>query len=78
MSLFVANQDESPDRHRNCRRVFTDRCLKRSFRGGAAKSPPGSGAEVAKLLGETDTVAEIHGTLRAGVAVRLEAWGPHR
>jgi organic hydroperoxide reductase OsmC/OhrA len=38
----------------------------------------GSGAEVAKLLRETDAIAEIHDTLRASVAVRLEALGPHR
>jgi len=33
-----------------------------------------SDAEVARLLRETDAVAEIHNTLRAGVAVRLEPW----
>lgn len=36
----------------------------------------GSDAEVARLLRETDAVAEIHNTLRAGVAIRLEAWEP--
>ena len=36
----------------------------------------GSDAEVARLLRETDAEAEIHNTLRAGAAVRLEAWGP--
>lgn len=34
-----------------------------------------SDAEVARLLRETDAVAEVHNTLRAGVPVRLEAWG---
>jgi organic hydroperoxide reductase OsmC/OhrA len=34
-----------------------------------------SDAEIARLLRETDAVAEIHNTVRAGVAVRLEAWG---
>jgi organic hydroperoxide reductase OsmC/OhrA len=34
-----------------------------------------SDAELARLLRETDAVAEIHNTLRAGVPVRLEAWG---
>ncbi len=34
-----------------------------------------SDAELARLLRETDAVAEIHNTLRAGVAVGLEAWG---
>ena len=33
-----------------------------------------SDAEVARLLRETDAVAEIHNTVRAGVAVRLEPW----
>ncbi len=31
--------------------------------------------DVTRLLRETDAVAEIHNTLRAGVAVKLEAWG---
>jgi organic hydroperoxide reductase OsmC/OhrA len=34
-----------------------------------------SDADVAKLLRETDAVAEIHNTVRAGVAVTLEPWG---
>lgn len=34
-----------------------------------------SDAEVARLLRETDAVAEIHNTLRAGAAVVLEPWG---
>jgi organic hydroperoxide reductase OsmC/OhrA len=31
---------------------------------------------IARLLRETDAVAEIHNTVRAGVPVRLEALGP--
>jgi organic hydroperoxide reductase OsmC/OhrA len=34
-----------------------------------------SDTEVERLLRETDAVAEIHNTVRTGVAVRLEAWG---
>lgn len=34
-----------------------------------------SDAEVTQLLGETDAVAEVHNTLRAGAVVRLEPWG---
>jgi organic hydroperoxide reductase OsmC/OhrA len=34
-----------------------------------------SDAEVARLLRETDAVAEIHNTVRAGLAVVLEPWG---
>jgi hypothetical protein len=33
-----------------------------------------SEADVARLLRETDAVAEIHNTLRAGVPVKLEPW----
>jgi organic hydroperoxide reductase OsmC/OhrA len=33
-----------------------------------------SDAEVARLLRDTDAVAEIHNTLRSGAAVRFEAW----
>jgi organic hydroperoxide reductase OsmC/OhrA len=33
-----------------------------------------SDADIARLLRETDAVAEIHNTLRAGVTVRFEAW----
>jgi organic hydroperoxide reductase OsmC/OhrA len=35
-----------------------------------------SEADVARLLRETDAVAEIHNTVRSGVAVTLELWGP--
>ena len=34
-----------------------------------------SDADVARLLRETDAVAEIHNTVRAGVRVTLEPWG---
>jgi organic hydroperoxide reductase OsmC/OhrA len=34
-----------------------------------------SAADVARLLRETDAVAEVHNTLRAGAVVRLEPWG---
>ncbi len=34
-----------------------------------------SDADVTRLLLETDAVAEVHNTLRAGVVVRLEPWG---
>lgn len=34
-----------------------------------------SDADVAGLLRETDAVAEVHNTLRAGAVVRLEPWG---
>lgn len=33
-----------------------------------------SDADVARLLRETDAVAEIHNTVRAGAAVTLEPW----
>jgi organic hydroperoxide reductase OsmC/OhrA len=46
----------------------------RNIRYRARVVSTGSDAEVARLLRETDAVAEIHNTLRAGVAVRLEAW----
>ena len=34
-----------------------------------------SDADVGRLLRETDAVAEVHNTLRAGAVVRLEPWG---
>jgi organic hydroperoxide reductase OsmC/OhrA len=34
----------------------------------------GSDTDIARLLRETDTVAEIHNTLRSGVPVKLEPW----
>jgi hypothetical protein len=34
-----------------------------------------SDADVARLLRETDAVAEIHNTVRAGARVTLEPWG---
>jgi organic hydroperoxide reductase OsmC/OhrA len=34
-----------------------------------------SDADVRRLIHETDAVAEIHNTLRAGAAVALEPWG---
>jgi uncharacterized OsmC-like protein len=34
----------------------------------------GSDTEIARLLRETDVVAEIHNTLRSGVSVKLEPW----
>jgi organic hydroperoxide reductase OsmC/OhrA len=34
-----------------------------------------SGADIARLIRETDAVAEIHDTIRAGVPVTLESWG---
>jgi organic hydroperoxide reductase OsmC/OhrA len=34
-----------------------------------------SGADVTRLLRETDAVAEIHNTLRSGVPVKLQPWG---
>lgn len=34
-----------------------------------------SDEEVARLLRETDAVAEVHNTLRAGAMVQLEPWG---
>lgn len=34
---------------------------------------PASGAEIARLLAETDAVAEVHNTLRQGCAVVLQA-----
>jgi organic hydroperoxide reductase OsmC/OhrA len=34
-----------------------------------------SEADIARLLRETDAVAEIHNTVRAGVRVTLEPWG---
>ncbi len=43
------------------------------YRARVVSSAPD--ADVVRLLQETDAVAEIHNTLRAGVAVRLEAWG---
>lgn len=36
---------------------------------------PASPEEIQTLLLETDAVAEIHNTVRAGVAVVLEGWG---
>jgi organic hydroperoxide reductase OsmC/OhrA len=33
-----------------------------------------SDTDIARLLRETDTVAEIHNTVRAGVPVKLEPW----
>jgi len=35
---------------------------------------PASAAEIEALLRETDQVAEVHNTLRAGVPVRREPW----
>jgi organic hydroperoxide reductase OsmC/OhrA len=34
-----------------------------------------SDTDIARLIRETDAVAEIHNTLRAGVPVALEPWG---
>ncbi len=36
---------------------------------------PAPAEQIAQLLRETDAVAEVHNTLRAGVEVKLEAWG---
>lgn len=46
----------------------------RNVRYRARVSSSASDAEVARLLRETDAVAEIHNTLRAGAVVRLEPW----
>lgn len=40
----------------------------------ARVSSPADDAQVARLLRETDAVAEIHNTLRAGVPVQFEPW----
>jgi uncharacterized OsmC-like protein len=37
-----------------------------------------SDMDVARLLRETDAVAEIHNTLRSGVPVKLEPWAAGR
>jgi uncharacterized OsmC-like protein len=47
----------------------------RSIQYRARVASSASDAEVARLLRETDAVAEIHNTLRAGAVVRLEPWG---
>lgn len=45
-----------------------------SIRYAARVESPASAADVERLLAETDRVAEIHQTLRAGCAVQREAW----
>lgn len=47
----------------------------RSIRYRARVVSSASDAEVARLLRETDAVAEVHNTLRAGAPVHLEFWG---
>lgn len=47
----------------------------RSTRYRARVVSSASDAEVARLLRETDAVAEVHNTLRAGATVHLEPWG---
>ena len=48
----------------------------RNIRYKARVVSSASDADVARLLRETDAVAEVHNTVRAGVAVKLEPWGP--
>ena len=40
----------------------------------ARVSSPASEEEIAKLIRETDAVAEVHNTIRAGVSVSLVPW----
>jgi organic hydroperoxide reductase OsmC/OhrA len=47
----------------------------RNIRYRARVVSSASDADVARLFRETDAVAEVHNTLRAGAAVRLEPWG---
>ena len=46
----------------------------RNIRYRARISSPASDAEVAKLLRETDAVAEVQNTLRSGAGVSLVTW----
>jgi len=46
----------------------------RNIRYQARVVSSASDADVARLLRETDTVAEIHNTLRAGASVALRPW----
>ena len=46
----------------------------RNVRYRARVVSPAPQAEIDALLAHTDTVAEVHNTLRAGVTVRREAW----
>jgi organic hydroperoxide reductase OsmC/OhrA len=43
-----------------------------SIRYRAKVSSPGPAAQIVELLRQTDAVAEVHNTLRAGVAVTME------
>jgi len=47
----------------------------RNIRYSARVVSTASEADVVELLRETDAVAEIHNTVRAGAAVTLESWG---
>lgn len=46
----------------------------RAVRYRARVTSTATSAEVARLLRETDAVAEVHNTLRSGAAVTLEPW----
>lgn len=46
----------------------------KNIRYRAQVASSASDAEVARLLRETDAVAEVHNTLRAGAVVLLEPW----
>jgi len=45
-----------------------------NIRYRAKVDSPSSAEEIQRLLVETDAVAEIHNTVRAGVPVMLERW----
>ena len=46
-----------------------------NIRYSARVVSPAPDADVARLLRETDAVAEVHNTVRAGATVTLESWG---
>jgi organic hydroperoxide reductase OsmC/OhrA len=50
----------------------------RNIRYRARVSSPASDEEIARLLRETDSVAEVHNTVRSGVGVALIPWDSQR